>query len=412
MMWSECSLILCYLCMTITISPSPPLPPVLNHPVLKHSQSFVRFAGINSIIINDTVISVPASHHLNNIRFLRDTAKVQSWGSMFSVDTMDELDSLYGSTFNSPMIDDLDTPNVLKIDKHQLVMHEFVSKLYASRHNRHVYLTSHDMFRPQRQSHSITNHFPPGIEKLVIKKDEDGRTIIDSFLGITWPSSLKELTLCDLEMTSDTLRTLHLPKTIEVLKLNRNNIESLHGFVLPSNVRILHLNNNQITSKDLNRIDWSSLTKLEELFLGCNRITTLAMIQWPKYLRALHLNSNEIRSVDLMGTVLPNTLKMLNLKNNKMNSFEGIYLPHKLEMLCLNGNEIDDRSGYRLINMYIPKTVAYLNVAHNNIRSLRKINAKKLQRTRGVLELKKQREPFIRGHWSYFRRKHPNLTIC
>ncbi|CAK8541833.1 unnamed protein product [Lathyrus sativus] len=197
--------------------------------------------------------------------------------------------------------------------------------------------------------------------------------ILPSLKGFT---SLKELYLSDIRLDSD----LHIQglcailKNLEIIDISSNNFNDTDiGSALAdlSTLKSLNLQSNQITWKSIQNI--SKLTSLEILDLSWNSLNLWPPenngFAWPTNLQVLGLSFNNLSnniisslnglsslnsldlsynnlkgSLDVSGLLTLSSLKILNLRLNKLVDFvfpKGLKNPSRLDTLALDGNMIN-----------------------------------------------------------------------
>ena len=138
---------------------------------------------------------------------------------------------------------------------------------------------------------------------------------------------------------------------LKVLKLNNNNITSIHTNTFSCdfnlrNLRILDISNNNLRN-NINKNLFSDLEHLEELNLNHNFISNLNSETYIGLTNLKDLNLSDNRLVDLdPNTFRPNleSLVSLNLERNRLRSICGFLTP-TLEKLNLSFNEIKECDG-------------------------------------------------------------------
>ncbi len=128
-------------------------------------------------------------------------------------------------------------------------------------------------------------------------------------------------------------------------------IENLQTLV---NLESLDLSNNVIEKID----GLKTLKKLKYLSLGNNFISTITNLEELSGLENLDLHQNQIHSIPIWFGKKLTALKILNLANNQINSFDQVArlrTLYELRDVHLHGNPIEQNENYRLLVIsYVP----------------------------------------------------------
>uniref|UniRef100_W5NHY5 Wu:fc23c09 n=2 Tax=Lepisosteus oculatus TaxID=7918 RepID=W5NHY5_LEPOC len=162
-----------------------------------------------------------------------------------------------------------------------------------------------------------------------------------------------------------------LPKTLEELRLNGNNISVMSEQVWFSckNLHIVSLNNNSLSNESIPDGVFGSLTNLRTLSINNNYLTDTPY-KLPTNLKELYLKGNQIERILSQMFTDYSDLLYLDLSNNQLiskgideNSF--CYMA-KLENLNLGGNLLNQ------IPKHFPSALKTLNLEGNRITSVNK----------------------------------------
>jgi hypothetical protein len=122
----------------------------------------------------------------------------------------------------------------------------------------------------------------------------------------------KYLNLSGKGITTDILKQLVFPDSLQILRLKHNQITSIDNVCFPDTLQHLTLHNNQITSIDIVYFP----DTLQTLWLSSNQITSIDNICFPCNLQKLWLDNNQITSID--NVCFPDTLQTLWLSDNQI----------------------------------------------------------------------------------------------
>ncbi|BDR55288.1 hypothetical protein KIMH_13990 [Bombiscardovia apis] len=213
------------------------------------------------------------------------------------------------------------------------------------------------------QNNQITNlgsFDNPNIEHLYLKNNK-----ITSVSSVNW-SNLTKLQNIDLanNQITDISPVTGLP-SLTGLRAQNNQITNLGSFDNP-NIEHLYLKNNKITS--VSSVNWSNLTKLQNIDLDNNQITDISTITGLPSLTRIDANVNQITNVGNFNN--PN-ITILNLCQNKISSIASISWTNltKLQSLGLNNNQITDISTITGL-----PSLTHLNVDANQITNTGALN--------------------------------------
>eukprot|EP01084_Bolivina_argentea_P312284 540641_1 len=163
-----------------------------------------------------------------------------------------------------------------------------------------------------------------------------------------------------------TLENVVFAYSIRELFIEGNSIRSLDNVQFPIGLITLSLARNKIVKSDAEYIDLSYLQTLTTLNLAHNRLTSLVNFKLPQTLRLLSLRNNNFQSINLGQNVynlpvlyrldlglnkltiltgdierqIPSSVKVLKLDMNQIQSVEHALLPIGLERLDLSNNPL------------------------------------------------------------------------
>ncbi|CAJ1803242.1 unnamed protein product [Sphenostylis stenocarpa] len=164
----------------------------------------------------------------------------------------------------------------------------------------------------------------------VLDLSENNFNDSDIAYALSGLSSLKSLSLEDIQLTRKSIFSISKLSSLEILDLARNQLnESIlwrlgnDGFTWPTGLQVLRLNGNRF----LNKV-FSSLTGLPSL-------------------KSLDLSNNQLEgALDISGLSILTSLKILDLRFNQINNFvvhRGLQSISTLDVLALDGNAIDGK---------------------------------------------------------------------
>jgi Leucine-rich repeat (LRR) protein len=231
---------------------------------------------------------------------------------------------------------------------------------------------------------------------------------IQTILTTRLPPNLQELSLCNNSIKAQGLPPIWLP-TLKIILLDRNQIQATSQVVeWPPSLEVLSMDDNPLqhvphslpTTLDLLSVSYCKLKSLptselpptlKRIRAYYNAIETLG--QLPQELTYLHLGHNLLQSSALLKTILPPTLKFLNLDYNQLTSLPEIF-PETLETLSVIGNRLE------ALPTNLPKSLKMLIANENCIRVFKpswkpgqrlfQIHLRDNQLTENLLGLKEQ----------------------
>ncbi|ODQ80086.1 hypothetical protein BABINDRAFT_139994 [Babjeviella inositovora NRRL Y-12698] len=223
---------------------------------------------------------------------------------------------------------------------------------------------------------TITNFeqrkLPPRLQKISI-----ARCPLKKFRVDTFPNSVKELILDDIDLPSSEIRILKFPPRLISLQIARSQLTSL-DFVssLPGSLKSLCLHSKSLGI--LNKTDESSDTArtcqvkfpegLQELNLERNRSLFILYsprnLIFPPNLKDLNLGDTDLSPVNELN--LPPTLNSLRLCSNSLVSLEGLDLPPGLNSLDLSNNNF-----VSVDELNLPPGLTFLDLNFNSLISVK-----------------------------------------
>lgn len=182
-------------------------------------------------------------------------------------------------------------------------------------------------------------------------------------------SDLSSLEFLDLSNNNLTVIPSGLPKTLQLLHLERNCIQSIPPDSLSSlrNLEYLLIHNNKLRSRAIHPAAFQGLKKLHTLHMYNNLLERIprGMPRRAKTLMLLHNSISEIGRTDL---ALLHTLTDLNLSYNRLSSnklhSEAFRKLRTLQTLDLSGNSL------HLFPMGLPRSLQVLEIKNNQLSSI------------------------------------------
>uniref|UniRef100_A0A8C6T5S2 LRRNT domain-containing protein n=1 Tax=Neogobius melanostomus TaxID=47308 RepID=A0A8C6T5S2_9GOBI len=182
-------------------------------------------------------------------------------------------------------------------------------------------------------------------------------------------SDLSSLEYLDLSNNNLSVVPSGLPKTLLLLHLERNCIQSIpaDSLNLLRNLEYLLIHNNKLRSRTIHPAAFQGLKKLHTLHMYNNLLERVprGMPRRAKTLMLLHNSISEIGRNDL---ALLHTLTELNLSYNRLSSGrlhpEAFRKLRRLQTLDLSGNNLDT------LPVGLPRSLQVLEVKNNHLRSI------------------------------------------
>lgn len=182
-------------------------------------------------------------------------------------------------------------------------------------------------------------------------------------------SSLSSLECLDLSNNNLTVVPKGLPRNLVLLHLEKNSIRSIPGDALTSvrNLEYLLLHNNKLRSRSIHPAAFQGLKKLHTLHMYNNLLERVPR-GLPRRAKTLMLLHNSISEIGRNDLSLLYTLTELNLSYNKLTSprvhRESFRKLRVLETLDLSGN------GLYSMPMGLPRSLRVLEIKNNQLNSI------------------------------------------
>ncbi len=142
--------------------------------------------------------------------------------------------------------------------------------------------------------------------------------------------------------------------TLNLSNLRDKKIRYIENLQTLTNLENLDLSNNLIEKLD----GFKTLKKLKSLSLSNNFINSIINLEDLSRLENLYLDQNQIQTIPIWFGKKLTSLKILNLANNQISSFDQVARLrslYQLRELYLQGNPIDQHEHYRLLVIsYVP----------------------------------------------------------
>ncbi|CAK4621243.1 hypothetical protein AeMF1_013450 [Aphanomyces euteiches] len=198
----------------------------------------------------------------------------------------------------------------------------------------------------------------PGFRNITLPTSMRRIAIRHNMLATFDPSEWANIPLEDIIIENNGMRDLGnvtYPPSVTRLNVRNNQLEAITGTVLPPNLVVLRAGNNRLSNVEALPI--KGLNRLRILDLRENRgITALTKAisdNLPPAIVELDFSYCKINRID-RDFVVPESVRVLKLRNNKITSIANLTLPPRLENFTLAGNKLTDsritRANFDIIN--------------------------------------------------------------
>ncbi|MBE6902998.1 MAG: tetratricopeptide repeat protein [Ruminococcaceae bacterium] len=181
--------------------------------------------------------------------------------------------------------------------------------------------------------------------------------------------SLRSLTLTNCAIDNNDFQQITQAKSLEIIKLDNNQITDISSLVSLDNLQHLSLSSNQIS--DLSPLE--VITSIKTLNLSSNKINNIEALSGFSALSTLNLASNELTDISPVFELV--NLKELDASENQISDISGIKSMKGLKKLVLSANPLENLSPLEDFN-----TLEQLELAKNNISDLSSLEGLQLKK--------------------------------